>query len=401
MKTFEAVKVHNCKNCGFPMQQVNPNSLMMVCESCGTRAGESIPPQYIPEVPLNPLFKLHEQFEKNGVTWQVIGCQSYMGSVEEWDSEDKAWERTPWSYHTWWIINESREIAWISQDKTGYSWSHKKTVTSGIPEGDRSYEIGSYTLVSAVGEFSYIPREAEQVRIYEKNGRSMEILLDENGGNQEIEAYQDVKLDLMELLNSFGKQSVVDALKRAKLAMYAAFTSIAALVVGFFIMQGFEKTLITTPTVTIDRPSLKKVIPLGEFTMEKKGLIELDFLASLARGDGNFDAEVVVSDSDKTAVAELPLSLWRESGRDSDGPWTESQYRDAPRINLPAADKYSLSLVPDTLTKWNSISLRGKVTRNVVSFLPIVIGGVLAVLLGFIISIRRRKFIRRETGVGL
>ena len=401
MKEFEPIRVHNCKNCGFPMRQFNPNSLMMVCESCGTRVGESTPPKYKPEVPMNPLFKLHEQFERNGVTWQVIGCQSYAGSVEEWDSEDKVWERTPWSFHTWWILNEAREIAWISQDKTGYSWSHKKTVSSGIPAGDRSYEVGHWTMISAVGEFSYVPREAEQIRSYEKDGRSLQLLLDEKGETQEIEAFHDVTLDLMDLLRNFGKESVVDALNRSKIAMYAAFASIACLAIGYLVMQGFEKTLITTPTVTVNTQSLKQVIPLGEFKMESKGLIELDFLASLQGGNGSFDAEVVVSDSDKTPVAELPLSLWRESGRDSDGPWTESQYRDAPRINLPAADVYKLSLVPDTLKRWQSISLRGKVTRNVVSLFPVIIGGVAAVLLGFLLSIQRRKRVRRETGVGL
>ncbi len=401
MKEFEPIRVHNCKNCGFPMRQFNPNSLMMVCESCGTRVGESTPPKYKPEAPLNPLFKLHEQFERNGVTWQVIGCQSYAGSVEEWDSEDKVWERTPWSFHTWWILNEAREIAWISQDKTGYSWSHKKTVSSGVPVGDRSYEVGHWTMISAVGEFSYVPREAEQIRSYEKDGRSLQLLLDAKGGTQEIEAFHDVPLDLMDLLKNFGKQSVVDALKRSKIAMYAAFASIACLAIGFIVMQGFEKTLITTKTVTVDTQSLKQVIPLGEFKMESKGLIELDFRANLQRGNGSFDAEVVVSDSDKTPVAQLPLSLWRESGRDSDGPWTESQYRDAPRINLPAADVYKLSLVPDTLKRWKSISLRGKVTRNVVSLFPIIIGGIAAVLLGLLLNLQRRKRVRKETGVGL
>ena len=256
-------------------------------------------------------------------------------------------------------------------------------------------------MISAVGEFSYVPREAEQVRSYEKDGRSLQLLLDEKGETQEIEAFHDVKLDLMDLLKSFGKQSVVDALKRSKIATYAAFASIACLVIGFFVMQGFEKTLITTPTVTVNTQSIKQVIPLGEFKMESKGLIELDFLANLQRGNGSFDAEVVISDSDKTPVAELPISLWRESGRDSDGPWTESQYRDAPRINLPEADVYKLSLVPDTLKQWQSISLRGKVTRNVVSLLPIIIGGIAAVLLGFTLSLMRRKRVRRETGVGL
>ena len=401
MKEFEPIKVHNCKNCGFPMRQFNPNSLMMICESCGTRFGESTPPKYTPEVPLNPLFKLHEQFERNGMTWQVIGCQSYAGSVEEWDSEDKVWERTPWSFHTWWVLNEKREIAWISQDKTGYSWSHKKTVNSAIPVGDRSFEVGNYTMISAVGEFSYIPREAEQIRSYEKAGRSLQLLLDAQGQTQEIEAFHDIKLDLMELLSNFGKQSVVDALKRAKTTMLAAFATIPILVIGYFAMQTQEKTLMSTETVTITSKSLKQVIPLGQFKLDNEGLLELDFKAGLERGDGSFDAEIVVSDSDKTAVAELPLSMWRESGRDSDGPWTESQWRDAPRIKIPAGSSYSLSLVPDTLKRWKSITLKGQVTRNVVSLLPIILGGIAALVLGIVLSVLRRKRTRRETGVGL
>lgn len=401
MSAFEPVKVHNCKNCGFAMRQINPNSLMMVCESCGTRIGENTPPRHKPEAPINPLFKLHEQFVKNGVTWQIIGCQSYAGSVEEWDDEDNTWERTPWSYHTWWVLNEAREIAWISQDKTGYSWSHKKNITSDIPDGDRSYEVGNYTMISAVGEFSYVPRVAEQVRSYEKDGRSMEILLDENGQNQEIEAFHDVKLDLMELLESFGKQSVVDSLKRAKTTMYVAFTTILFLVIGYVVIQTFEKTLVKPTAVTINQQSLKKVIPLGEFNMESKGPVELKVRSNLASGNGNFDAEVVISDSDRTPVAQFPISLWRESGVDSDGRWTESKHSDAPRISLPAGNAYKLSLVPDTLKRWKSISVNAQVTRNVVSLFPIILGGVAALLLGLLISVLRRKRMRRETGVGL
>ena len=64
MKSFEPIKVHNCKNCGFPMRQFNPNSMMMVCESCGTRVGESIPPKYTPEVPLNPFLNSMNSLKK-------------------------------------------------------------------------------------------------------------------------------------------------------------------------------------------------------------------------------------------------------------------------------------------------------------------------------------------------
>lgn len=400
MKEFEPVSVVNCKNCGFPMRQYNPNSMMMVCESCGTRTGDNEQaPAYKPEIPLNPLFKLHAFFEMEGTTWQVIGCQSYSGVVEEWDKEDDTWEQTPWYYHTWWVINAARELAWIVQDKTGYNWSRKTKITAGIPEGDISYEVGHWSLLSAVGEFSYRPAEDEQVLTYEKDNKSLEILLDEQGNNKEIEAFEAVKIEPTDLLAGFGKTEVIASIKRAGLAIKLAFATIICLVLGFFGMSMMEQTLMSVPTTSINAQQLKKPIDLGTFTLDKKGLVEFSMSGVIGRGDGSFDAELVVKDSDKSTVAEVPVSLWRESGRDSDGAWTEAQSRDAPRVVLPAGDNYQLSLVPDELKRWQQVTLKGTITKNVVSLLPIILGGIAALLLAFYIMRLRRKRIRKETGI--
>ena len=399
MKEFEPVRVVNCKNCGFPMRQYNPNSMMMVCESCGTRTGEDEAPRYVPQVPNNPLFKLHAFFEMEGTTWQVIGCQTYSGVVDEWDKEDNAWEHTPWNFHTWWVINEARELAWIVQEKTGYSWSRKTKITGGIPEGDISYEVGHWSLLSAVGEFSYRPAEDEQVLTYEKNKRSLEILLDENGKNKEIEAFQAVDIEPNDLLIGFGKTDVLNALKRAGLAIKLTIATVICLVLGFFVMQMFEQELLTVPPTQITSQTLKKPIELGTFTLDGKGLVEFSIAGSIGSGNGSFDADMVVKDSDKSTVAEIPISLWRESGRDSDGAWTESQTRDAPRVVLPAGDRYHLSILPDTLKSWSQVTIRGTVTKNVVSLLPIILGGISAVLLAFYIMRMRRKRVRKEMGI--
>lgn len=400
MKEFEPVRVEPCKNCGFPMRQYNPNSMMMVCESCGTRTGEAGPaPAYKPEIPSNPLFKLHALFEINGTTWQVIGCQSYAGIVEEWDKEDNAWEHTQWTYHTWWVINEARELAWIVQDKTGYSWSRKVNITRGIPEGDITYEVGRWSLLSAVGEFSYRPAENEQVLTYEKDKLSLEILLDENGNNQEIEAFSAIDIEPMDLLVAFDKTDVMKSLQRISLGVKTAFAAIICLVVGFFVMQMFEKTLMTVPATQITTQSLKKPINLGALTMDSQGLIEFSFSGSIEGRDGSFDAEIIVTDSDKTTVAEVPVSLWRESGRDSDGAWTESQTRDAPRVVLPAGKDYQLSLVPDAFVNWSQVTLRGTITKNVVSLFPIIMGGIASLLLALFLLRMKRKRTKKETGI--
>lgn len=400
MKEFEPVRVVNCKNCGFPMRQYNPNSMMMVCESCGTRTGEHRqPPTYKPELPNNPLFKLHAFFETEGTTWQVIGCQSYAGYTEEWDKEDSAWERTPWNYHTWWVINEARELAWIVQDKTGYSWSRKTKIVSGIPEGDISYEVGHWSLLSAVGEFSYRPAEDEQVITYERNRQSLEILLDENGNNKEIEAFIATPIPPLDLLVAFEKTEAISALTRAGLAIKTALVSILLLVIGFFGLQIFEETLMSIPKTTVTARSIKQPIDLGSFSLSKKGLVEFSVNAPIGQRNGSFEGDLVVKDSDNATVAEVEVSLWRESGWDSDGSWTESQSANAPRIVLPAADRYQLSLVPSKLTQWSQLNISGKVNRNVVSLLPVIIGGIVAVLLTLFITRIRRKRMRQETGI--
>ncbi len=405
MTGFEPVQVHPCKNCGFPMRQYNPNSRLMVCESCGTRTGEGEqPPEYVPTVPFNPLFKLHEQFELSGDTWQVIGCQSYSGVVDEWDSEDKTWERTPWSYHTWWVLNAAREIAWIVQDQTGYSWSRKVPLKSGIPVGDKTYEVGDWSLVSAVGEFSYTPPPDERLTTYEKKGYSIEILRDAAGNQQEIEAFTALPIKPLDLLQGFGKTEVIERYQRIKQAMYAAFASMVLLLLGFMLLQGFEQELFKRSDIIVNSPMTGQAIPVGHFTLEKQGLVEFAFIGSTGGGDGSFEAEIKVQDSDKTTVAELPLSLWRESGYDDEGSWTESQYGDAPRVILPGGngdrgEQYELVLQAEGFQQWSSVVLSATVTRNVVSFTPIVFGMVLALALALLLGRKLMTFLRRATGV--
>ena len=396
---FEPVKVEPCQNCGFPMKQFNPNSMMMTCESCGTRTGDSQPPAYIPQVPLNPLFKLHESFDYRGDIWQVIGCQSYRGTVTEWDSEDDAWETTPWSYHSWWVINAARELAWVVQDKTGYYWSRKAKVTTGIPDNNPSYEVGDWTLVSTVGEFSYFPAENEEIRSYERDGRSLEVLLDEQGNNKEIEAFTSQPIDNMDLLRGFGSFEALNGIKRVSTVLKVAIACIICLVLGYFGMISLESKLLDIPTSNYTQASLNKSVDLGTISLDSSSLVEFSFQSSRQGRDGVFDADLVIKDSDNTLITELPVEFWRESGRDSDGPWTEDQFGSSPRIKLPAGTNYQLSLVPSAMTTWTEINVRGTVTRNVVSTLPIILAVLFLVLLVILVARKKSKYIQKSIGL--
>ncbi|RVU84357.1 hypothetical protein EOL70_12790 [Leucothrix sargassi] len=399
VSSFEPVKVEPCKNCGYPMKQFNPNSMMMTCESCGTKTGETQPPAYIPRVPVNPLFKLHESFQFKGNTWQVIGCQTYRGSVREWDSEDSAWEETPWSYYTWWVINSSRQLAWVVQDKTGYFWSRKDKVKGPIPENDQSYERGSWTMTSAVGEFSYFPTENERVISYEKAGHSIEVALDEQGRKQEIEAFASEPIDEMALLEGFQKKETLEGIKRLGLLFKVMIACIFCLAIGYFGMKSLETKLIDMPAQRLTQASVNQEIDMGTISIDQSSLVEFSFRASLQSSDGMFDADLLIKDSDNALVTELPVEFWRESGRDSDGYWTESQSGDSPRIKLPAGKNYQLSLKPASFTNWTSIDIRGTVTRNVVSTFPIIIALLLLVLMLILMGRKKSKYIQKSIGL--
>lgn len=273
------------------------------------------------------------------------------------------------------------------------------TITSGIPEGDTSYEVGHWSLTNTVGELSYFPLEDEQVTSYERDNWSMEILLDEQGNKREIEAFKSEPIDPMALLEGFGKADIMARVKRAKLATKAAFASALVLAIGYGLLQLFEKTALTIPPTQITQTMINQSIPLGNLTLNSDSLMQFNVNAHIESRDGNFDGNIVIQDTDKTVVAEVPLSMWRESGRDSDGNWTESQSGNSPKILLPAGNNYQLSLVPESFLSWKTIRLNGKVVRNASSLTPVVLGGLAAILLGLFMLRRRHKVIRRETGV--
>ena len=405
MKSFDPVKVSPCKNCGSTINQYNPDSLTIICSHCGTSTGDRAPQKDNTKsykAPKNPLFKLYDTFEYDSKTWQIIGCIRYRGKVREWDSEDNTWESTPWKYNSWWVINEARELAWISQDQSGYKWSRKTTVTSSIPEHDRAYEHGSWTITSAVGEFSYFPSIGGRTMTHEKKGSSIEVLLDENGNKKEIEAFYSTPIKPMALFSMFNKPEIASGLKRFKTARNAVIASIICLAIGYFVLSQNTNHLLTIKSTPVEATFYKpSLIGLGDISLKKNSLVEFSLQASpLPRGNGSFDAELVIKDHDNVVVSQLPISLWRASGYDSDGSWTESTKAVSPRLKLPPKS-YQLFLQPIQFKQWKKLSFRGKVKENVPATLPLIIGGILLIVLFIYLNISRFKFIRKQMGSGV
>jgi hypothetical protein len=178
-----------------------------------------------------------------------------------------------------------------------------------------------------------------------------------------------------------------------------AIACIFCLIIGFVGMLALESTLLNVKPKTYNQASLNKPIELGTISLNKKSLVEFSFKGSRQSRNGVFDADLIIKDSDNEVVTKLSVGFWRESGRDSDGAWTESQLSSSPRISLPKGDNYTLSLMPTKMTSWSQINVQGKVTRNVVSTLPIILAVLFLVLMLILLARKRSKFIKKSTGI--
>lgn len=403
MSAFQAVKTEQCKSCGSTVKQFNPNSEIIICDHCGTNTADENPTkietQLASRVPKNPLLKLHETFEYQSKTWQIIGCICYTGEVREWDGEDGVWETNYWKYNSWWVMNEAREIAWITHDSTGYKWSRKTVFKGKIPETSRTYEKGSWKIASAAGEFSYFPKVGGSSTTYERGESSIEILLDSQGNKKEIEAFVNKKIKPLDLLKAFNKTDLLESLKRSKLAQKAIFSSIVCLLLGYFLLTLRSETLLKISPQTFQHPFKAKTIQLGQISLDKKSLLQFRLYGTLPGGNGSFEADLIIRDDKNVIVSEVPISLWRASGRDSDGSWTETKRSVDPFLNLPANKQYRLTLKPTILSKWKKVSISGLIEKNKTSSKPLFVGIVLLGLLLLFQFVTKRNFIRKHTGL--
>jgi hypothetical protein len=296
-------------------------------------------------------------------------------------------------------MNEARELAWISHDTSGYKWSQKTILSSAIPRNDKSYEKGSWEIASAAGEFSHYPKIGGRTTTYEKNGSSIEILLDAKGNKKEIESFISSPIDPVDLLKAFNKTDILAGVNRTKLANKAIIASLLCLLIGYFILSQRSVDLLNVPSTSFDYAESFDPKPLGEISLNKNSLVQFKIAASLPGGDGGFDAELIIKDDTDAIVSEIPFSFWRSSGRDSDGAWTESTRVVSPRLNLPKNKKYQLFLKPSDYKSWRKISVSSRVQKNVVSLFPLILGAILLMLLLIYQGISQRKFIRKSTGM--
>lgn len=352
-----------CANCGGSVSKQSPDAAAVICQYCGCNA-EQVQPDGLSrwkgKIDTQAKFSIGSFFNFRGKKWQAVGVQKYSGRVKEWDSEDKRWDTSYSRYTLWWMLNEQRELAWLSDYGNKRYWSSRYVPKKpGLPEEkNRRTEYGDWQLNFAAGEFSYHPVPGQKRKTYEvtrppsgedsrdSNGDryaySTETALDEKGKVSEIEFFRSVTISNTDILRGLGSQELLSAVRRWRITGGLLAGAGALSLVSSFVLKGsLESDQILSKQLTFQDAGEQS---LGQIRIEDTpALLRFNSrLTSKLKANRYAEFEVGLSDSENQYVGGYYVEFWHETGYD-DGPWRESVYRINRDLRIDEPGTYNLA----------------------------------------------------------
>lgn len=399
-----------CTNCGGTVSKQSPDSTTVICLYCGCNAEQENPDglsQWTGKIDTRADFSIGSFFFFRKVKWQAIGVQQYSGKILEWDGEDNIWLTTKSRFTLWWMLNEQRELAWLSDQGNKRYWSQPYVPNSpGIPKSNnKKIEYGNWTLNFAAGEFSYQPQPQAKRKTWEflrtpKDEKSKdstgerysyttEAALNESGQPSEIEFFRSVVISDDDVLRGLGSKKLLGDVNRWRLTGFLLFAAaLLALLSGFIVKTITTSEQIHTVQTVFENADEK---PLGSITIEKTPAV-LQFRANLNRGlEANrwTELEIELEDSDNEYAGGYYVEFWRETGYD-DGHWDESAYQIKRDLRIDKPDTYSIFGLIGATNAAYPFSVTLTVSTNPIHIQPFLMAFV-AGLIGAIISMTRSK----------
>ena len=398
-----------CANCGGSVSKQSANTQIVICLYCGNNA--ELPnadglSRWQGRIDTQAKFSIGSYFKFRGEKWQAIGVQKYSGTIREWDKEDRTWENNSSRFTLWWMLNEKRELAWLSDYGSKRYWSTKYLPKKPeIPKDkDRKIEYGSWFLTFAAGEFSYEPQPGEKRRSWEFNkapggeavkdtkgdrySYSTEASLDENGKPSEIEFFRSIPLSNQSILQSLGSNELLANVSRWRLSgMLLAAAGVLSILVGFVLKVAIDSDNLLSTNTTFASASTESV-ELGELRVEDTPTI-LRFSNQLRQGlpaNRWAEFELELEDGDSNPVGGYYVEFWHETGYD-DGPWRESVYRVNRDIRIEEPGTYKLRGLMDQTNANFPFKVQLDVTTNPVSTKPFffaMFAGIVAAILSMV-----------------
>ncbi len=385
-----------CGACGGALVAQSPDSTSVVCPYCGTtndvgsgalghRWGAAVDPE--------ARFRIGTFLTLDGTRWQAVGMQHFSGTVREWDTEDDAWETNHAEYTTWWMMDARRRIEYLVDDGAARWWSAAYVPDDpALPSPSaRGVEHGSFELVDVAGELSYraVPGERHETveRYSGGTGTSAERRLGPDGEPVEIGFYRERRIDDEELVEALGDPALLAPVRtwrrRSAWFLVAAATcalGYVALGLTFASERAFDE-VVGTATANALGGAGDVGVPLGSF--ETTGPLPTHRLV-LEGGplpeNSSLFVSVRLSSPEAGVDAVVPLELWHETGRDSDGFWRETEYRAARSLRLPVPGRYEVHAMDAELPAGVN-GARLVIETNDRRPLPVVVGVIVALLL--------------------
>jgi len=353
----------SCANCGGTLTRQAAETRTVICQYCGCDAEH--PPsdglsKWAGRIDTQAKFSVGSFFTFRGEKWQAIGVQGYKGTVREYDTEDDKWINTPARFSLWWMLNEKRELAWLSDYGKKRYWSRKHLPKNpSLPEpGKRSFEYGRWKLQFAAGEFSHRVLPGEVRKTWESTKApkgeekksagndkfiySTEAQVDESDSPVEIEFFRSIAISNKELLRGIGSKKLLSAISRWRVTAALLFgTAVASPILGYALQsrERVDEVLSYSSTFTQESPQT-----LGELRIEEAPTL-LRFTSRLLTGlpaNRYKEFDVDLENTNQEVIGGYSVEFWRETGFDDEGRWDESRYQYKGALKITESGIYSV-----------------------------------------------------------
>ncbi len=390
-------EIFRCLTCGAGLARQSPETVHVICQYCGSDAEHPATDRSLRRwdsaLDLEANFTIGDFFNYRSVRWQAVGVQLFSGRVREHDSEE-GWERRYARYTNWWMLNEQRELAWLVDDGRRRYWAEKHLPDNpSVPDtNDTGFEHGEWELEFAAGEFSYQPESGERHRSSESKGsrvlpavdkkqryyQSVESRLNEKGDVDEIEFFRSRMIPHSEVLQGLGKNLELSDVARWRNTMRILCIGLPLLAASvFFWNRGGERTVEIVALAKQDTSVL-----MQEFSVDRAGqMIEMRGAINGVRNNSWFGVDLTLTNSDGDDVYSKYLEFWHESGRDDDGPWSESDLSSKWYLRVDQPDTYQVMISGDAESTTSTADFRLTLEPNRVSQMPFILAGFLCVAL--------------------
>lgn len=395
-------KTIKCPGCGASLIQYQEDSLSITCNACGklinlsTNQCTEVVGEKFPESHLE-IGKIGELFQKK---WQIIGRTLYEGSISERDDEDGQFYAESWSYVSWSLISTEGDIAYITEDSEGFTFSESVQLKpyKKISERELAFdghscainETGDMKLMALQGEFSWVPSLFERIEYIEfwGNGKQRSVetrKLPNSDEVKEIECFTNESISRETVLSAFGMKHILDEEEERaqEVSQWSNFYFIAAAVLLVFSLLSFGlgSEAFRTSFAASEVPTEGKIV--GPFTLSSVNRVhEINVNVTGIPKNTWSGVGVTLLDSDQLPLSADDLDFWHETGSDDEGYWEESDENFSKIFRLSEAGEYFAEVEVDPTSTATGAVIQIAVSQRVVATRYLLFGTFLLFALG-------------------